>query len=112
VHLRTILLTASVVAVTLHSSVALMAQPAERSAVGTLDRVDTAAMEVTVGTASGKLTFQIESGATIRQGSRTLKPADLAAHKGERVKVRYREGGGQRRTDWIMLAAPARRQGK
>jgi len=105
-------MTVLLVAGALDSGVARAAQPAERSAVGTLDRVDTVAMEVTVGTASGKLTFQIDSGATIRQGSRTLKPSDLAAHKGERVKVRYREGGGQRRTNWIMLAAPPRRQGK
>jgi hypothetical protein len=81
-------------------------QATERSAVGTLDHVDANATEIVVATASGKLTFQVQKGATIRQGSRTIKPAELAAHKGERVKIRYRENAGQRRTDWIMVAAP------
>lgn len=81
-------------------------QAAERSAVGTLDQVDAAATQIVVKTSTGKVTFQVQNGATIRQGSKTLKPAELASHKGERVKVRYRETAGQRRTAWIMLAVP------
>lgn len=83
-------------------------QVSERSAVGTLDQVDTASQQITVATTTGKLVFRVQSGATIRQGSKTLKPSELPAHKGERVKVRYRESGGERRADWIVLAAPAR----
>jgi hypothetical protein len=86
------------------------AQSSERSAVGTLDSVDATASEIAVGTAAGTMTFVVQRNATIRQGSKTLKPAELASHKGERVKVRYREAAGQRRTDWIMLAVPAKRQ--
>ena len=48
----------------------------------------------------------LQSGATIRQGSKTIKAADLAAHKGERVKVRYRESAGERRAEWIVVASP------
>jgi hypothetical protein len=82
-------------------------QPPERSVVGTLDRVDAAATEFVVNTTSGKQNFRLQAGATIRQGSKTIKPSELAAHKGERVKVRYRESGGVRRAEWIVLATPA-----
>jgi hypothetical protein len=81
----------------------------DHSAVGTLDQFDGATQQLTVATASGRLAFRVQAGATIRQGSKTLKPAELAAHKGERVKVRYRETGGERHADWIVLAAPARK---
>lgn len=87
-------------------------QVSDRSAVGTLDRVDAAAQQIVVATSAGRLAFRVMSGATIRQGSRTLKPSELPAHKGERVKVRYRDSGGERRADWIVLAAPARRPPK
>jgi hypothetical protein len=87
-------------------------QPPERSVVGTLDRVDAAATELVVNTTSGRQTFRLQTGATIRQGSKTVKPSELAAHKGERVKVRYRESGGVRRAEWIVLATPAPRPPK
>jgi hypothetical protein len=81
----------------------------DRSVVGTLDRVDTAARQIVVSTGGGRLLFTVQTGASVRQGSKTLKPADLAGHKGERVKVRYRERDGERRADWIVVAAPPRR---
>ena len=86
-------------------------QSAEQSAVGTLDQVDVGASQIVVATTSGKLAFRVQTGATIRQGSTKLSPAALASHKGERVKVRYRESGGVRRADWIVVAAarPQRR---
>lgn len=84
-------------------------QPAEQSAVGTLERVDTAKQQITVATTGGRLLFHVQSGATIRQGSRTLKQSDLVSHTGERVKVRYREAGGERSAHWIVVAAPVRR---
>jgi hypothetical protein len=84
-------------------------QSAEQSAVGTLERVDTAKRQILVATSGGRLLFQVQSGATIRQGSKTLKQAELASHTGERVKVRYREAGGERKAHWIVLAAPVRR---
>ena len=83
-------------------------QASDHSAVGTLDQVDTVARQITVATASGRIVFRVQNGATVRQGSKTLKPAELAAHRGERVKVRYRDSGGERRADWIVLAVPAK----
>ncbi len=88
---------------------AVSSEISDRSVVGTLDRVDTASRQITVATRSGRLLFDVQSGATVRQGSKTLKPSDLAGHKGERVKVRYRERDGERRADWIVVAAAPRR---
>jgi hypothetical protein len=83
-----------------------MAQPPEHSIVGTLDAVDPKTMQIVVSSTSGKQTLHLQTGATIRQGSKTVKPSELATHKGERVKVRYRESGGVRQAEWIVLAAP------
>ena len=81
-------------------------QPPERSLVGTLDQVDADATEFVVKTTNGKQRFVLQSGATIRQGSKTIKAADLASHKGEKVKVRYREASGERRAEWVVVASP------
>ncbi len=82
-------------------------QPPEHSLVGTLDQVAPEATEFVVKTDKGKQTFVLQSGATIRQGSKTIKASELAAHKGERVKVRYREAEGVRRAEWIVVASPS-----
>jgi len=88
-------------------------QPPERSLVGTLDEVDAAAALIVVKTATGRQSFLVQNGATIRQGSKTIKAAELGAHRGERVKVRYREAaGGVRRAEWIILASPPPSRGK
>lgn len=87
-------------------------QSSDRSAVGTLEQVDAATQHITIATSAGRLAFRVQSGATIRQGSKTIKPSELPAHKGERVKVRYREIRGERNANWIVLAVPARRPPK
>lgn len=87
-------------------------QPPEKSVVGTLESVSANASEIVVSTLSGKQTFAVDSGATVRQGSRTIKTAELQSHKGERVKVRYRESGGVKRAAWIVVAAPPARKSK
>jgi hypothetical protein len=84
-----------------------MEEPPERSVVGTLDQVDPAATAIVVKTPAGKQTFALQNGATIRQGSKTIKASELGAHKGERVKVRYRDVGGVHRAEWIVVATPA-----
>lgn len=81
-------------------------QPPERSLVGTLDQVDDQATEFVVKTSNGQQRFVLINGATIRQGSKTIKASELASHKGERVKVRYREASGERRAEWIVVASP------
>ncbi len=91
------------------AALAVSPQPPERSVVGTLERVDAAAANLVVKTATGPQTFTLQSDATIRQGSKTIKASELAAHKGERVKVRYRDVSGIHRAEWIVVATPARR---
>ena len=81
-------------------------QPPERSIVGTLEKVDDQATEFVVKTPDGQQRFVLINGATIRQGSKTIKASELASHKGERVKVRYREASGERRAEWIVVASP------
>ena len=81
-------------------------QPPERSIVGTLEGVDPKTMQIVVSSTSGKQTLHLQSGATIRQGSKTIKASELPAHKGERVKVRYRESKGVQQAEWIVLASP------
>ena len=80
--------------------------PPERSLVGTLDQVDGDATQFVVKTSTGTQRFLLQNGATIRQGSKTIKASELASHKGERVKVRYREAAGQSRAEWIVVASP------
>jgi hypothetical protein len=87
-------------------------QPPEKAVVGTLESVSAGAAQIVVNTSDGRQTFTVESGATVRQGSRTIKTAELQSHKGERVKVRYRESAGVKRAAWIVLAAPPPKKGK
>ncbi len=87
-------------------------QPPERSVIGTLDDVNVAAMQIVVGSSAGRRTLHLQTGVAIRQGSRTIKVSELPQHKGERVKVRYRESGGVQRAAWIVLASPPARASK
>lgn len=85
------------------------AQPPDRSVIGTLDAVDLKTMQIVVAAASGRRTLHVPATVTIRQGSRTVKVTELPVHKGERVKVRYREAGGVQQAEWIVLASPESR---
>ena len=89
-----------------------LTQPPERSIVGTLDAVDPKTMQIVVSSASGKQTLHLQTSATIRQGSKTIKASELSAHKGERVKVRYRVSGGVQQAEWIVLASPPAKRTK
>jgi hypothetical protein len=81
-------------------------QPPEKAVVGTLESVNAGATQIVVSTPGGRQTFTVDSGAIVRQGSQTIKAGELQTHKGERVKVRYREARGVKRAAWIVLAAP------
>ena len=74
--------------------------------VGTLDNVDIKTMQIVVTSPAGKQTLHLQTGVTIRQGAKTVKTSELSAHKGERVKVRYRETAGVQQAEWIVLASP------
>lgn len=91
---------------------AAVTQPPERSVVGTLDGVDPKMMEIVVSSPAGKQTLHLQPSVTIRQGSKTVKTSELFAHKGERVKVRYRVSGGVQQAEWIVLASPSPRRPK
>jgi hypothetical protein len=97
---------ATLTAVPAHGAAAGTDESPERSMVGTLDRVD-APTAIVVKTAAGRQTFALEKGVTIRQGSKVIKVSELAAHKGERVKVRYRDVAGVHRAGWVVVASPA-----
>lgn len=88
-------------------SPAPVTQPPERSVVGTLDVVDPKTMQIVVTSPSGKQTLHLQPTVTIRQGSKTVKTSELFAHKGERVKVRYRVSAGVQEAEWIVLASPS-----
>ncbi len=90
---------------------AAAATPGAQSVIGTLEKYDAATRQLTVSLGKTSMPFQITGDATIRQGSHRLRAAELAAHRGVRVKLRYTEAAGQRRADWIMLA-PAPRPAK
>jgi hypothetical protein len=87
------------------------ATPGAQSVIGTLERYDAPTRQLTVNLGKTSMALQITGDATIRQGSHRLRAAELAAHRGVRVKLRYTEAAGQRRADWIMLA-PAPRPAK
>jgi hypothetical protein len=91
---------------------AVVQPPPEKAVVGTLESVNAGASQIIVNTSNGKQTFAVESGAMVRQGSRTIKAAELQSHRGERVKVRYRESEGVKRAEWIVLAAPPAKKAK
>jgi hypothetical protein len=91
---------------------AAVTQPPERSIVGTLEAVDPKTMQIVVSSTSGKQTLHLEASATIRQGSKTIKVSELPAHKGERVKVRYRDSKGVQQAEWIVLASPPAKRPK
>jgi hypothetical protein len=87
------------------AAMATAQDPPERSVVGTLDEVG--ATTIVVKTGSTRQTFALEKGATIRQGSKVIKRSELPEHKGERVKVRYRDENGVHHAEWVVVASPA-----
>jgi hypothetical protein len=115
VRLTLILLTISCTLVTAQSpaapptrlavALATAQDPPERSIVGTLDEIG--ATTIVVKTGSTRQTFALEKGATIRQGSKVIKRSELPEHKGERVKVRYRDEKGVHHAEWVVVASPA-----
>ena len=84
------------------------AVPGQQSVIGTVEKYDPAARLLTVNLGKTAVAFYVTSDATIRQGSRRIRAAELTTHHGVRVKLRYSVSAGQRRADWIMLAPAPR----
>lgn len=80
-------------------------RPAEAALVGTIERFEESARRLTLETSGGRVTFVLAGDAMIRQGSRTLLPRDLAAHRGRSAKVRYTLSQGRRLAHWVMVSS-------
>ncbi len=86
-----------------------VAQPPERSVVGTLDSIDLKAMQIVVTSPAGKQTLHLQTGVTIRQGAKTVKASELCgaqgrAGEGAVPRNRWRAAGG---VDRARVANPA-----
>ena len=88
------------------------------SVAGKLERYDAAANSIVVNTGKGTETLTLASDSSIRMGASRLNPADLTAHAGAQVKVRYAEANGHRTVQTIQIeggaahAAPAQAPAK
>lgn len=75
-----------------------------QSLSGTIASYDAANNTLTVETATGEQTVSVGTNTRIREGSKTLKAAELSGLTGRNVKVRCRESGGKLVADSITVA--------
>jgi hypothetical protein len=82
---------------------------AAHSVAGTLEKYDASANTIIVNTGKGTETLSLSSDSSIRMGAARMAPADLTAHTGQKVKVRYSDANGQRMVQTLQLeGSPAR----
>jgi hypothetical protein len=81
--------------------------PASHSVAGKLEKYDPSANSIVINTGKGTQTLTLGSASSIRMGAATLTPADLTAHAGAQVKVRYSEANGQRMVQTIQIEGGA-----
>lgn len=74
-----------------------------KSAIGTLQKVD--GQTLTVQTQKGTETMMLAPSARIRSHAKAVSTADLSAHVGDRVKVRYTENNGQKQASTVTLSS-------
>jgi len=79
------------------------AAAATHSITGTLERYDASGNSIVVNTGKGTETLTLASDSSIRMGAARLAPADLTAHAGHQVKVRYSEANGQRMVQTMQV---------
>jgi hypothetical protein len=77
--------------------------PATHSVTGTLEKYDASGNSVVVNTGSGSQTLTLAAQSSIRMGATRLAPADLTAHTGQKVKVRYSDENGQRTVQTLQI---------
>ena len=80
--------------------------PTQDAVVGTLEGIDRWQKTITVSTPMGIETLTLGGSVAVHQGARTLPLSELTRHADERVKVWYRELGGERIATEVRLAAP------
>jgi hypothetical protein len=83
------------------------ASSATHSVAGKLEKYDPSANSIVINTGKGTQTLTLGSASSIRMGAATLTPADLTAHAGAQVKVRYSEANGQRMVQTIQIEGGA-----
>ena len=79
------------------------AATATHSLTGTLDKYDALGNSIVVNTGKGTETLSLAPDSSIRMGAARVAPADLTAHTGQRVKVRYSETNGQKMVQTLQL---------
>ena len=79
------------------------AAAAAHSLTGTLEKYDASGNSIVVNTGKGTETLSLAADSSIRMGAARVAPADLTAHTGQRVKVRYTEANGQRMVQTLQL---------
>jgi hypothetical protein len=79
------------------------ASSATHSVAGKLEKYDPSANSIVINTGKGTETLMLASASSIRMGAATLTPADLTAHAGAQVKVRYTEANGQRMVQTLQV---------
>lgn len=80
---------------------------ATHSVAGKLEKYDPSANSIVINTGKGTETLTLGSASSIRMGAARLTPADLTAHAGAQVKVRYSEANGQRMVQTIQIEGGA-----
>ena len=90
-------------ALTIGSAIIAAHPGGDRAIVGTLQRVQGETLTVLTSRGTEKVT--LSSSATVRAGSHMLTVADLASRVGTRIKVRYKESGGEKEAQSITVAA-------
>ena len=81
------------------------------SVTGTLDKYDSGANTIVVNTSKGTETLTLSSTSAVRMGAKKMTAADLSAHSGDRVKVRYTDQNGTKTVQSVQLEGkPAARQ--
>jgi hypothetical protein len=76
---------------------------AARSVTGTLDRYDSSGNSIVINTGKTTETLVLSSDSAIRMGAQRMTPADLTAHAGQKVKVRYSESNGQKTVSSVQI---------
>jgi hypothetical protein len=76
---------------------------ASHSITGTLDKYDASGNSIVVKTAKNTETLVLSSDSAIRMGAQRMTPADLTAHAGQKVKVRYSETNGQKTVSSVQI---------
>jgi hypothetical protein len=96
-------------------AVAAIAAPAKsatksmtHSVVGTIQKYDSASKALTLHTANGTETITLADSTKVMSGSKAASASDLSANAGSRVKVAYKDEGGQKIAQNVRIATASK----